>query len=1284
MEQPDEAGESARLSRNYQRRIEYSRVGRWLLHKAVSLATASEPVYVIGVTVRPTRQLNKLLRSLLPSRKCIITPQGVKSMNLTKRLLAVAAFLPVLTFAQAGLGSISGTVVDSSEAVVPNATVKILQLSTNSTRTTTTNDQGYFTLPSLVASKYTITVSAPGFKDRTIENVDLNAFQTMTLGNIALEIGSGSTIVNVTAEQAQLVTENAVRSTAIQSKQVTDMPLQGRNWSTLLKIIPGSVPQNNNGINGREAGYDGYADFRVNGKAPNQTQVNLDGGSNVDHGSDTKTTVTPSLESIQEVSVLTNNFQAEYGQRGGVIVNVITKSGTNGFHGTVWDYLRNEALNANSWSQNYLGLPRQRYRYNYLGGNLGGPVKRDKLFFFVNHETLKQDTPTVTAQVRVPTALERGGDFSQTFNANGTRPTIFMPGSQASGNPQLVPDNIIPPNLINPLGKAILNIYPEPNFKNDTTNNYLNQYAKEDKRYLTVGKVDWNINSSMRAYFRYNYDYQYYRDLVTWAANGNLPFTTTGWNRPDKAMTANVTKTFGPTVVMETLFNWQKDFVDSKLDVSKDPAKIDRVKSGLGDLPLAFSTSTNIMPAVSNTGYVDWNFNRFPWFAKAPEYQIAQNWTWTHGSHIFKAGAQYILNKKEEIDSANEKGTFNFGSNSASVYDMGYGPANILTGAISQFTQVSNSAHKFSKYQDFHFFAQDTYKVTRTLTLDYGMRLYHIPTEFNTKPDVTLDAVFVPSLWNAAKAPRYYVPDPANTARLIDPAYPNSPLPTNVTAALLYSLVPGSGDPLNGVVKLGDPRVGNAGIRNPNFLLFAPRGGFAWQFASKTVLRGGFGWSYARPTIGQAVNNFENALADTADYRQTNLTNLKNSTVTRISPRNVTAMDESSNKVQTTYDFSLSIQRELPASMVLDIAYIGNIQRHQGIQFNINQVLPGTSWRTEFIDPRVAGNNFNGPVSASNPGALPGTRNVDNNLMRPFRGFGTINLYTNVGNARYNSLQTSLTKRYGHGLTFQFVHTWGKLITGTQSVGPFYYQWKDYTGYIADNDRKHVVGVNYTYDVPSLGKKLRWNSGLSKQIFDGWNIAHLMNFYSGSPTSVGFGLQYTNSTSGVANINSIFTGSPDVGPRLLPAGNPNIGLGNDTRLYDVNAFGLPPIGGVGMGSRNYLNTQGTFSNDINLSKTFRITESKGFELRASFFNPFNQVRRTGINTTQTYKMKGPNLSDGYYLFNTPEQQLNTLLGNNPNANPTERYNQYRGGVGHVNLTNVADMRRVEIGLRFKF
>jgi hypothetical protein len=1200
-----------------------------------------------------------------------------------------AAALLAILFApyalpQAGLGSISGTVVDSSDAIIPNASIRIVQISTNSERTTSTNDAGLFTLPSLVASDYMMVITAPGFKEKKIENLTLNAFQTLSLGRVMLEVGTGAaTVMTVTAEVQQIVKENAVRYETIQSNQVTEMPLQGRNWSTLLKVIPGSSPNNVNAMNGREAGYDGYGDFRINGKTSNQTQVNLDGGSNVDHGSDNKTTVTPSLESIQEVSVLTNNFQAEYGQRAGAVINIVTKSGSNQWHGTAWNYLRNEALNATPWGDSFFGRPNPRYRYNYFGGNLGGPIRKDKLFFFVNHENLKQDTPTIRQQIRVPTELERQGDFSQTVNADGTRPTIYLPGTQASGTPQLLPNRVIPPSMIHPLGRAILNLYPLPNLKNETNNNYLNEYAKEDKRYLNVAKIDWNIDETTRAYWRFNYDHQKYRDLVTWAAGSNLPFVVTGWNRPDKAMTVNLTKTFSSTLVSENLFNWQKDFVNAPLEVSKDAAKIDRVTAGLADLPLAFPVSTNILPEVTGTGYQDFQFNRFPWYAKAPEYQISSIWTWTRGSHVFKWGGQYILNKKDEINSAIEKGSFNFGVNTASEFDMGYGPANVLTGALSQFRQVSNSSHKFSKYQDVHFFVQDTWKATPKLTLDYGLRVYHIPTERNTDRSITLDAVFVPGLWDPAKAPRYYVPDPTNTRRLIDPANPSQPLPTNVFNALLFSLVPGSGDPRNGVAPLGGA-IGEAGIRNPDFILFAPRGGFAWQFMEKTVLRGGFGWAYNRPTIGQATGTFQNGLADSVDYRQTSLSTLNTTTVRRLSPQNFGAMDESSNAVPTVYDYSLSIQRELPGNMVFDIAYIGNIQRHQTIQFNINQVLPGTSWLPQFIDPRLAGNNFAGPVSASNPGPLPGTQAVDSNLMRPFRGLGTLNLITDVGNNRYNSLQTQITKRYGHGLTFQLVHTWSKLMSGIESVGPFYYRWKDYTGAIANEHRVHVVGINYTYDVPRLSNRLGMSNAVGRQIFDGWSIAHLMNFYSGRGLSPTMGLQYANNTQGVANINSIFTGSPDIAPRIQPTANPNNGVPSIDSTYDITKFGLPGIPNDGTGSRNYVWSPGTFSNDINISKTFAVREGMGLELRASLFNPFNQVRRQDTNIGHTFKMQGRNLSDGYYLFNSPDMLVQNLVSRVPNSTEAEKYNQYRSGVGHYNVTSVLDMRRIEIGLRFKF
>ena len=253
----------------------------------------------------------------------------------------------------------------------------------------------------------------------------------------------------------------------------------------------------------------------------------------------------------------------------------------------------------------------------------------------------------------------------------------------------------------------------------------------------------------------------------------------------------------------------------------------------------------------------------------------------------------------------------------------------------------------------------------------------------------------------------------------------------------------------------------------------------------------------------------------------------------------------------------------------------------------------------------------------------------------------------------------------------------------------------DYTGYQASNDRTHNVTINYVYDVPSLSKRLGWNSAFARQAFDGWSVAHIISFLSGMPITPTFSLTYANSTQPVANLNTIFTGSPDLAPRLQPTSNPNKRGADPYHMFDINAFALPDIGNPGLGSRNYLWMQGTSSNDVTVRKTFPIRERMGMELRASFFNLFNNTRRQTLNITNTlvtyslntsviYKMKGPQLSDGYSIFNSPEQLRANLQASSPNASAQDLYNQYRQGFGSTNITSVLDPRRIEIGLRFKF
>jgi hypothetical protein len=1200
-----------------------------------------------------------------------------KGFAVTVTLLCLAGGL----FGQGGLGSITGTVVDPTGAVIPNATVRLLSVTTQGARVISTNEAGLFTLPSVVPGQYSITVTAQGFREKTLGNISVSAFQQISLGQVALEVGAGAaSVVTVTAEQ-QLVKDSAVRYDTIPSRQVTDMPLMGRNWTGMLKAIPGTVPTSRDAYNGREYGYYGYADFRVNGKAATQTAVNLDGGSIVDHGSDAKTNVAPSLESIEEVSVLANNFQAEYGTRSGIIVNVVTKSGTNRFRGTGWDYLRNEALNANSWERNYLARPRPMYRYNYFGGNLGGPIKKNTLFFFYNYERFKQNTPGTATQARVPTALERQGDFSQTVDANGVKPIIYQPGAQLSGTGQVFPNNVIPASMINPLGKAILAIYPEPNLTGDPRNNWVFASQRKAPRYSSAAKIDWNISDRARAYVRYTWDGGTAEDRGTWNSSAPLAFNMMRQPRPDYALAGNFTYTFSPALVMETVYAWSKD------DVKVEPLYPDQVtksKYGLSKLPVVFDPGTDLLPGITTGFYPDFHFNRLPSYAIANEWQYYNTVSWTRGTHIFKFGGQYVRNDKDEFQNTANKGVYDFRV-SQSAFDTGFAPSNVLLGALSSFQQVERVSHVDVKVVQYLFFAQDTWKIKPNLTLDYGMRFYHLPMEIAKNPASTLDAVFLPSKWDPAKAPRFYVPDPSRPTQVIDPAKPGEPVPSYLANTLRYSIVPGSGDVMNGVYPLGQGGLGKAALRDPQWLLVAPRGGFAWSPGGnpKTVIRGGIGWTYNFLQLGQTVNPFRNALSKVVTMVQTSLDTLtQGSTVQRIDARAYGARDETPQNMPTVYDYSLTVQRELPGKFIIDAGFVGNLQRHQPVSFELNAVPFGTAYKAEFVDPRSVGYNFAGPITASNPGpALPGSNAVDQNLMRPFRGHASINIQPNVGNNRYDSLQGSLNKRFGAGLTLSAAYTWSRLLTQQENTGLYSYNWKDYAGFKQNQDRRHVVAINYTYELPKFAAVLGWNNPFSRQLLNDWRIAHMMSIFSGQDYSAGFSIQQANTTTGIS-VSRIFLGTDDLGVRLLPQGDPNELNRDLAHQFDPTKFFLPGIypQGDGRGPRNYLKARGAFSNDLTVTKAFRITESTAFELRASAFNAFNQVRRPVIASSIQYKAKGRTLADGFTILNTPEANAARVTS----GGPTAVYNAYRTGVGHVDVTNTDPMRVIEIGLKFRF
>jgi len=385
--------------------------------------------------------------------------------------------------------------------------------------------------------------------------------------------------------------------------------------------------------------------------------------------------------------------------------------------------------------------------------------------------------------------------------------------------------------------------------------------------------------------------------------------------------------------------------------------------------------------------------------------------------------------------------------------------------------------------------------------------------------------------------------------------------------------------------------------------------------------------------------------------------------------------------VPTVYDYSLSIQRQLPFQMILDVGYVGNIQRHQPIQFNLDAVQLGWAYAPQFVTPGNAGYNFAGPVTASNPGALPGSNAQDPSVMRPYPGFSSLTVNQNAANVHYNSLQVALQKRFGHGLSFGSAYTFGNTAGQIENLGLLSHNWKDYTGYRLANDRSHVFTMNYTYDVPKFARVIRFDNAVGREIFDGWRLAHVLTYFSGSPYSPSFSVQQANTTTTVS-LGNVFLGTPDLTPRAVISGSPNSPASGMT--FNPGGLSVPGLypSADGTGSRNFIDGLGSFTNDVSVVKWIKITEKRGIELRATAFNLFNSVRRINTLSSIQFKASGATAANGFTIINLPSQLAANQAAKT--SDPLSIFNAYRTGAGYIDLTNVQPMRIMEIGLKFRF
>jgi outer membrane receptor protein involved in Fe transport len=1141
-------------------------------------------------------------------------------------LLLVALGIPA--FAQSISGSISGRILDQQGAAVPNASVTIQDPSRNSTATVKSGQGGEFSFAALQPGTYNITVESTGFKKLERNNLPLNANDKLAVGDLTMEVGSVSETLEVSAQAALLQTDSAERSATINNRQMQNIEVNGRNPLDLTKLVPGVVSTSSFQVGG--AG--GLSGIQVNGNRGTSNQLTINGIGDIDTGSNGGQNVTISLDSMAEFKVLTGVYQAEYGRNAGAQISMVTKSGTDQFHGSAYFYHRHEQFNANTWYNNAHSLPRSLYRYNDPGYTIGGPIfipklltkTKDRLFFFWSQEWQEQLVPNTPRNVTLPTALERQGDFSQSVD-NNNKPLVVK--DPLTGSP--FPGNLIPKGRLYAPGVALMNLFPLPNVTGQTGYNYSSQVAGTQPRREDLLRVDYNITQNLRVFGHYiNNAQPIVYPYGSFVLGINVPVVPIQYPNPGNSWAAGATWMITPTTTNEFNFG----LTHNSIDIVQSGDTLTRSTSGI-NLPLLYPNAVqdDYIPGFTFSGThlaagPDFTSVRdAPFHNYNTSIDISDNVTKIWHTHTLKTGLYMQRSRKDQTSFGSNNGFYNFGDTSNNPLDTGYGYSNAALGVYQNFDQASAFINGKYRYWNIEGFVQDTWKVTPRLTLDYGIRISWYQPQYDSSLQAS---TFVPSAWDPAKAPRLYQPAMINNVRS---AF--DPVTQQVLPAYNIGLeVPNSGDPYNGILQAGKGI--NKYLQPNSGPQWGPRFGLAWDISGKqsVVLRAGGGIYYDRfqgNRVFDMVRNPPVGLDPQLLYGYAQDINPSN---ILLAPPTLYAADPT-GKLPTTYMYQLSIQTRLPWDMMLDTAYVGTQGRHLQDNRNLNPVPYGAAFLPQNQDPTLV---------AANPNALPGNNALNPNFLRPFRGFGQINLYESAATSNYNALQVNLTKRATTGLFFGIAYTWSKAMTTATSDTAFVRadnltKLADYAP--ANFDRTQIFAGNYVYNLPHLERSNR----LVRAVTNGWQLSGVTQITSGAPFTPTLNIGGVNSQNITGNVvaNAMSEGAR-VG--VLPGCNPYTGSDNPFNRINTSCFVAPQPGSLGLESGlNWLRAPGSINFDMSLQKEFVLKERLRFQFRADAFNIFNHPNFTVLNTTLNFSGAYPNNTS---VANAPYNASGALVNQN--------------------------------------
>jgi len=1114
-------------------------------------------------------------------RKVLFATSAYPLWRICLLLILSLVLLSTVAYGQ-DTGSIVGTVTDQSGSAVPNAQVTITNTDTGIVRATTTNATGSFAARELSFGHYSVRVEAPGFKQFDRTGITLAVNDTIR-ADASLQVGQAKESVTVEANAVQVQADTNEVSKTITASEVADLATNGRNIIQLAALVPGAdsnLPDFDTPMAQTQ-----NRTIQFNGQRSDHNDWIINGGEAYDRGGGGIMLVSPSQDSLEEFKVMTSNYAADLGQASGGMITMATKSGTKDYHGGVWEYFRNNAIDANTYFANLYGQKKPELRYNTFGGNFGGPVPKigheKKTFFFYNQEWRREIQGNAINNTSSYSPAERGGDFSalskQLLVPATTDPVEIAKLAQygltpsTASQPSYIPGNKIPSGLIDSNATALLaaGLFPAANEPNNTYYATANQavfYREENFR------VDHQIGNKLALMASLIYDNASERDIPPLWAGGTYATAGSVMAVPSWAGVVHATYTISPTLLNEASFNYNGNDINiSDFGVWKKP-------SGY-TVPNLFpaDNTADKLPAITITSpnYVSYTPGWWPWVNTWRSSQGKDDVSWSHGKHNMKFGAAYMYTHKWQQFQTNAGGGFTFNSSAT-----GNGLADFLMGFASSYSEPDNVNFVRITNNTYDLYAMDDWRVSSRLTLNLGLRWEGLPHAYDTENNT---ANFYPNLYN-----------PSNAAQFL----PSGALNTSGPGFSTVSGIALSNTPfyLNGIGIAGRNGIPK-GLVDNHWDTFAPRIGFAYDLTGqqKTILRAGAGIFYERLAGNEMYNLGQNIVPFAYqsnpsnvyfDNPATNWTNGQTAS-TPYFPAGIQAL-ANPYKTPTAAQWSMGIQQQLAQNSVLTVTYVGNSNYHQSEGININALSPSDT--TDRLG-----------VCGSTCGYTGSPLNA--NLYRPYLGWGTISPMYMSANSNYESLQIGFRTTNWHNLTLNSNYTWshafdiidGELFSNVDN--PFNTHW-DYGP--AGWDRRQISVTSIIYSIPIFKDS---GTRAEKALIGGWEISSIATFESGNPFSIGNGvdnLGFGGGTSNRANIVSPVTYEK-------------------TRFewFSTSSFAAPGPLQWGTAARNDVVGPGRNNWNIAMYKGFRFTERAQLQFRAETFNSFNHTQFTNPSSTLT-------------------------------------------------------------------